>query len=191
MMCSFTGMLWSQTRQVSGRVNNEAGLPLSGASIAIKGASKAAVTDAQGKFSITIPAKGNTVLVISSMGFTSQELAVNNQNNVQVKLVSESKALDDVVVIGYGSVKKKDLTGAVGTVKATEIVRANPSNATQALQGQVPGVLVTKLSNKPGQLWSIAIRGENTITADPNADGTKTLPSLVARLRHNLPSHWW
>ena len=175
-LCCFTSMLWAQTRQITGRVlSNESGAAIAGASITIKKSTKGAVTDADGKFTITIPAKGNTILVFNSIGYVSQELTVSNQNALILRLVTENKALEDVVVVGYGSVKKKDLTGAVGTVKSAEIVRANPSNATQALQGQVPGVLVTKLSNKPGQLWSIAIRGENTITADPNADGTKNL----------------
>ena len=175
LMCCSVSILWAQTRQVSGKVNNETGAPLVGASITVKGSTKGVVTDAQGKFTIAIPTKGNTTLVVSSVGFTNQELSVNNQSNLSVKLASESKALDDVVVVGYGSVKKKDLTGAVGSVKAAEIVRGNPANATQALQGQVPGVVVTKLSNKPGALWSIAIRGENTITPDPNANGSKNL----------------
>ena len=118
LMCCSVSILWAQTRQVSGKVNNESGAPLVGASITVKGSTKGVVTDAQGKFTIAVPTKGNTVLVVSSVGFTNQELAVNNQNNLSVKLASESKALDDVVVVGYGSVKKKDLTGAVGSVKA-------------------------------------------------------------------------
>jgi TonB-linked SusC/RagA family outer membrane protein len=175
LLCCSVSVLWAQTRQVSGKVNNESGAPLVGVSIAVKGSTKGVVTDALGKFTISVPTNGNTVLVVSFIGFTNQELAIGNQNNLSFKLIAESKALDDVVVVGYGSVKKRDLTGAVGTVKASEIVRANPANATQALQGQVPGVIVTKLSNKPGALWSIAIRGENTITPDPNANGTKNL----------------
>ena len=79
-------------------------------------------------------------------------------------MVTENKALEDVVVVGYGSVKKKDLTGAVGSLSPKDIVRANPANATQALQGQVTGVVITKTSNKPGQGFSIDIRGQNTIT---------------------------
>ncbi|MCX6335755.1 MAG: carboxypeptidase-like regulatory domain-containing protein, partial [Bacteroidetes bacterium] len=189
LMCCSVSILWAQTRQVSGKVNNESGAPLVGASITVKGSTKGVVTDAQGKFTIAVPTKGNTVLVVSSVGFTNQELSVNNQTNLSVKLASESKALDDVVVVGYGSVKKKDLTGAVGSVKAAEIVRGNPANATQALQGQVPGVVVTKLSNKPGAIWSIAIRGENTITPNPNANGAvnQTLTTSVPQFQGTEP----
>ncbi len=172
-LCSIS---FAQSRKVTGLVvASENGANLSGASVTLKGSTKGTVTGADGKFSIDVPVKGNQVLLINSLGYGAQEIKITNQTNITIKLVAETKALEDVVVVGYGSVKKKDLTGAVGSVRATEIVRANPANATQALQGQVPGVLVTKLSNKPGQLWSIAIRGENTITADPNADGTKNL----------------
>jgi len=167
-----TSISWAQSRKLTGHVvASENGSNLSGASVTIKGTSKGVVTNAEGKFSIDISSKGISVVVINSIGYASQEIRVTTQTDLTVKLVTETKALDDVVVVGYGSVKKKDLTGAVGTVKATEIVRGNPANATQALQGQVPGVLVTKMSNKPGQLWQIAIRGENTITPNPNADG--------------------
>ena len=157
-------MASAQNRQFTGRViNNETGASLSGASISIKGNAKGAISDADGKFSISLPTKGATTLVITSIGFASQEVIVTNQTSLVVKLVSEVKALDDIVVIGYGSVKKKDLTGAVGSINSADIVRANPTNATQALQGQVPGVVVTKGSNLPGNAFSIDIRGENTI----------------------------
>lgn len=171
LLC-LTTVSWAQTRKLTGLVvTSETGVNLAGASITIRGTTKGAVSNAEGKFSIEIPTKGNPIIVINSIGYATQEIRITNQTDLFIKLTLETKALDDVVVVGYGSVKKKDLTGAVGTVKAVEIVRGNPANATQALQGQVPGVLVTKMSNKPGQLWQIAIRGENTITPNPNADG--------------------
>lgn len=178
---------WAQTRPLSGTVkNNETGAPLVGASVVVKGTTKGTVTNNDGKFSLDVPSKGNNnVIVISSLGFISSEIKLTNQTTIAASLAADSKQLEDAVVIGYGSVKKKDLTGAVGTVSAKEITRANPANATQALQGQVPGVLVTKLSNKPGQLWSIAIRGENTITANPNADGATNL-TLVSSNPQNM-----
>lgn len=164
-LCYLSGIAWAQKRQITGKViNNETGASLAGVSISVKGSSTGALTDASGNFSVSIPSKTNTVLVISFTGYASQEITVGNQNNLSVKLVSETKALDDIVVVGYGAVKKKDLTGAVGSIASTDIVRANPTNATQALQGQVPGVVVTKGSNLPGQAFSIDIRGENTIT---------------------------
>jgi len=180
-------IIWAQNRPLTGTVkNSENGAAIVGASVVIKGTTKGTVTNNDGKFTLDVPAKGNNnVLVISSVGFTSTEIKLTNQTSIAATLTSDSKQLEDAVVIGYGSVKKKDLTGAVGTVSAKEITRGNPANATQALQGQVPGVLVTKLSNKPGQLWSIAIRGENTITANPNADGATNL-TLVSSNPQNM-----
>ena len=180
-------IIWAQNRPLTGTVkNSENGAAIVGASVVIKGTTKGTVTNVDGKFTLDVPTKGtNNVLVISSVGFTSTEIKLTNQTSINTTLTSDSKQLEDAVVIGYGSVKKKDLTGAVGTVSAKEITRGNPSNATQALQGQVPGVLVTKLSNKPGQLWSIAIRGENTITANPNADGATNL-TLVSSNPQNM-----
>lgn len=165
LLCCFVGIALAQTRQITGRVlNSENGATLAGASVTVKGQNKGAVTDADGKFSLAIPGKGTVVLVVTSVGYASQEVAVTNQTSLLVKMVSEAKALEDVVVIGYGTVKKKDLTGAVGTLASSDITRANPKDATQALQGQVAGVVVTKASNLPGQSWSIDIRGENTIS---------------------------
>ena len=123
LLCWFSSMVWAQNRQITGRVlNNETGAIVAGASISIKGNPKGVIADADGKFTISVASKGNTVLVIQSVGFTNQELVVNSQTSLLVKLVSETKALDDVVVVGYGSVKKKDLTGAVGSISAAEIV---------------------------------------------------------------------
>jgi TonB-linked SusC/RagA family outer membrane protein len=170
-----TTIALAQTRKIIGTVTGENGAVIAGASVTIKGTSKGTTTSSTGKFSIDFPTTGKRILVVNSIGYGTQEISITNQTDISIKLVTDTKLLEDVVVVGYGAVKKKDLTGAVGSVKAVEIVRGNPANATQALQGQVPGVLVTKMSNKPGQLWQIAIRGENTITPNPNADGTVNL----------------
>ncbi len=159
-----TSFVWAQNRTLSGTVVGENGTVVSGASITLKGTTKGVVSDADGKFSIEIPSGGKPVLVINSIGFAPQEISVINQTQLKVQLVTENKALEDVVVVGYGSVRKKDLTGAVGSLAPKDIVRANPANATQALQGQVTGVVITKTNNKPGQGFTIDIRGQNTIT---------------------------
>ena len=165
-------MALAQNRQVTGQVfNNDNGAPLVGASVTVKGAAKGSVTDAQGKFSISVPQKGITVLVISSVGFTNQELTVSNQTNLIVRLASESKALDDVVVIGYGSVRKKDLTGSVSSLSAAEIVRQSNSDVENSMQGAIPGVVITKSSNNPGKAWSMDIRGESTISSTNGGTG--------------------
>ena len=172
-------------RTISGKVTDEKGDAVPGVNVRLKNTSKGVATNANGIFSISIPEKGASTLVFSFVGFETQEINVGNQTQLAVKLMPSQETLNEVVVIGYGSVKKKDLTGAVGTISAKEITRGNPTNATQALQGQVPGVVVTKMSNKPGQLWSIAIRGENTITANPNNDGAVNL-TLVSSNPQNM-----
>jgi TonB-linked SusC/RagA family outer membrane protein len=155
---------WAQTRKLSGTVLSESGSALAGASISIKGGTGGTVTDNDGKFSLNIPSTGKVVVVVNSIGYATQEIAVGDQSTLSIKMVSESTKMEDVVVVGYGSVRKKDLTGAVGSLAPRDIVRTNPSNVTQALQGQVTGVVVTKTSNKPGQGFQIDIRGQNTIT---------------------------
>lgn len=164
LLCWVASFAWAQNRQVTGRVlSNENGTPLSGASVSIKGATKGAVTDADGKFIISVPSKGNTVLVITSVGFATQEVGVGNQSNLTINLVAETKSLDDIVVVGYGERRKRDLTGALSSVQSKDIVRANPTMAAKAIQGQVAGATVTKASNRPGAPFNITLRGENTI----------------------------
>jgi hypothetical protein len=138
-------------RTISGKVTDEKGDAVPGVNVRLKNTSKGVATNANGIFSISIPEKGASTLVFSFVGFETQEINVGNQTQLAVKLMPSQETLNEVVVIGYGSVKKKDLTGAVGTISAKEITRGNPTNATQALQGHVPGVVVTKMSTKPGQ----------------------------------------
>ena len=172
LLCWITGIAWAQNRQVTGRVlNNETGEILVGASVTVKGASKGAVTDAKGNFSISVPSKGSTTLVVTTIGYVTQEIVVTNQSGILVKLVSDAKALDDVVVVGYGSVRKKDLTGAVSSISAAELVRQNNADVENSLQGQVPGVVIQKASNNPGKAWSMDIRGESTITSTNGGTG--------------------
>ena len=103
LMCLVASLAWTQNMQLTGRVlATENGAGLSGASVAIKGTTKGVITDADGKFTINIPAKGRTVLVISSVGFVNQEISVDSQKPLTINLVEEVKSLDDIVVVGYG-----------------------------------------------------------------------------------------
>lgn len=164
LFCFLSGIAWAQTRQITGQVtNNETGEKMPGASITLKGSSKGTVTDADGMFSISVPGTGIHVLVVKSIGFASQDMVVSSQTNLQVKLILDTKAMEDVVVVGYGERRKRDLTGALSSVQSKDIVRANPVQAAKAIQGQVAGATVTKASNRPGAPYSITIRGENTI----------------------------
>lgn len=150
--------------ELHGRVVNKNGDPLQNVSIVIAGTKTGTTTDSDGRFTLNAPSNKKIELEISSVGYQTQRIKVTGQTEIKVTLELEVAGLSDVVVIGYGAVKRKDLTGAVSTVNSANIVRANPVNATQALQGQMPGVVVTKGNNRPGADWSIDIRGENTIT---------------------------
>nr|WP_293843496.1 TonB-dependent receptor [uncultured Arsenicibacter sp.] len=147
---------------VKGAVKDDKGEAIVGASIIIKGASKGTTTDINGAFSLAVPNE-SAVLIVSFIGYESQELAVGKQTVFDVQLKTDLKQLEEVVVVGYGEIKKTDLTGAVASVQTKDIVRANPVMASKAVQGQVAGATVTKSSNKPGAPYNITIRGENTI----------------------------
>jgi TonB-linked SusC/RagA family outer membrane protein len=152
-----------QGRKITGKVTDQAGMAIPGASVVLKGTTTGTVTDNNGTFSLTnVPEK--STLACSFVGMVTQEFSVGNKSDFAIVLRDETVGIEEVAVIGYGSVKKRDLTGAVASLSSADIVRTTPANATQALQGQLPGVVVTKGSNLPGQAFSIDIRGENTIT---------------------------
>ena len=148
---------------VSGTVKDGNGDPIIGASVLIKGTSTGTVTDIEGHFTIQ-KANPNDVLVISSIGFTSKDVKVGNQTKFDIKLTEDMANLEEVVVIGYGTMKRKDLTGSVASVTG-EALQKNPvSTIAEALQGQLPGVNVTSQDGRPGASMSIRVRGGGSIT---------------------------
>lgn len=153
--------VFSQEKNISGTVVDETGQPLLGVTILIKGVAKGTVTDFDGGY--TLNAKTGDILVFSFLGTETKEITVGNQNTVNVTLINNDTALDEVVVVGYGTVKKSDLTGSVSTVKAEDIVRAGAVGLDQALAGRAPGVLVTQNSGEPGAGASIRIRAVSSL----------------------------
>lgn len=151
--------------RVSGRVTSETGEALPGVSVVIKGSPRGTTTDAQGNYQINVP-NANTTLVFSFVGYLSQELVVRNQSTINIQLVPDTKSLNEVVVVGYGQVKKSDLTGAVATVPVDEIRKVAVTSLDQALQGRAAGVQITQNSGAPGGTTSIRIRGGNSIQGD-------------------------
>ncbi len=145
---------------VIGVVTDASNLPLPGVTVKLKGSTIAVSTDAQGKYSITIP-DPNGVLVFTFLGFTTQEISVNSQTVINVKLAEESKSLNEVVVVGYATQKKKDLTGAVTVVNVQDMIKTPSGSVNELLQGQASGVTITG-SGQPGQEPDIHIRGINT-----------------------------
>ncbi|WP_428662327.1 SusC/RagA family TonB-linked outer membrane protein [Runella sp.] len=149
-------------KTITGSVTSESGEKLPGVNVVIKGTQRGTATDENGNFRLDI-ADENSVLIFSFIGYVKQEIVVGTRTALNVSLKSDDMALSEVVVVGYGEIKKTDLTGAVASVQTKDIVRANPVMASKAIQGQVAGATVTKSSNKPGAPYNITIRGENTI----------------------------
>lgn len=148
---------------VTGKVTDaQSGEGLPGVSVVVKGTTKGAITDLDGAFSIAVP-DAKAVLVFSFVGYEPQEVIVGNSSVLNISMKSDLKTLDEMVVVGYGEQRKKDLTGAVASLQTKDITRANPVLASKAIQGQVAGATVTKRDNRPGSPYGITIRGENTI----------------------------
>jgi TonB-linked SusC/RagA family outer membrane protein len=150
-------------RPITGQVTNAEGQPVAGASVVVKGTNQGTKTDDKGAFTINVP-EGQAVLVISSVGFETQEVDVSGKTEVNITLAAAVGQLNDIVVIGYGTQRRKDLTGSVSSINAKE-VKSQPVNSfNQALQGRVSGVQITQASNAPGGGITIRVRGGNSIS---------------------------
>ena len=153
-----------QTKKVSGVVTDNTGEPILGANVVVKGTTEGTVTDMDGKYTLDVP--NNATLSVSFIGYTTKEVKVGNLSVINVVLEEEAIGLNEVVAIGYGYVKKKDLTGAVSTVSADDMVMGGTvSNAAQALQGKTAGVQVSQSSKAPGGTISVRVRGNNSISS--------------------------
>ncbi|GGB80343.1 SusC/RagA family TonB-linked outer membrane protein [Dyadobacter sediminis] len=151
-------------RTISGKVTDETGEKVPGVSIVLKGSTTGTVSDADGAFSINVPDQGGT-LIFSSVGFLSQEVPLGSGSTIDVILATDSKALSEVVVVGYGSQLKKEITGSVQTVKSEELKDIPVSQVTQKLQGRLAGVQINQTTGKPGQGMSVRIRGQVSVSA--------------------------
>lgn len=154
----------AQTKTVTGTVVDNFGDPVIGANVLVKGTSLGATTDIDGNFSIAGVAD-NADLVISFIGYTTQTVNVAGQNAVNITLKEDASDLEEVVVVGYGVQKKKDLTGSVASVKAGDIANVAAPNAMQAMQAKVPGVDIQQSSGQAGASPSIQMRGSRSISA--------------------------
>lgn len=169
-----------QTKKITGNVTNTAGEPIIGATVLEKGnTTNGTITDIDGNFTINLPA--NATLSISYIGYITQEIQVGYQTSFKVVLKDDAKTLDEIIVVGYGSQKKANLTGAVSSVKMDEALGDRPLlNAADALQGAVPGLFVSNGGNAPGTSKSFQIRGAYSLGVK-NSDGTygNTIKPLV------------
>jgi TonB-dependent SusC/RagA subfamily outer membrane receptor len=161
---------------VKGKVTDEKGDALPGVNILIKGTQRGLSTDADGKYAIEVPSE-NSILVFSFVGYLSQEVPVGKKNLIDISLRTDEKALKEVVVVGFGTQEKVNLTGAVAVVKGDRLINKAVTGTVDALQGVLPGVVVTKASGSPGQEnYNIQIRGLTSATNNPvlvMIDGTE------------------
>lgn len=156
--------------QVSGRVSTEAeGTGLPGVNVLVKGSSTGTVTDIEGNYSINVPNEDDT-LVFSSIGYTTQEISVNGRTTIDVALAEDVQSLEEIVVVGFGTQKKVNLTGSVATVTSEDLERRTVTKSSLALQGQMSGISVRQASGNPGKnSASLVIRGQGTFSGAGNS----------------------
>ncbi|HVU58706.1 MAG TPA: SusC/RagA family TonB-linked outer membrane protein [Puia sp.] len=182
----FTLTAFSQTKTITGKVTDDKGNPVQGATVTPKGSKGGVSTAADGTYKLTIPATAKAI-IISSVGFTQQEISIGEQTTVDVSLVTAQSNLNEVVVIGYGTARKKDLTGSVSTVSSKEFNTGVITSPDQLLQNKVSGLEIVNNSGQPGVATTIKIRGNSSIRGAGNPiyvvdgvilDGRNARPSV-------------
>lgn len=153
------------SNKVTGTVLDEKGEPMIGVSVQIKGTTGGTITDLDGRFAFN-KMEANAVLVISYIGYQTQEVKAGNQKSLTIRMKPDEKLLDEVVVVGYGVVKKSDLTGSVGSIKSETIAAKGSTSVMESLQGQVAGVNITQSSSRAGDGFNIQIRGKSSMNDD-------------------------
>jgi len=191
----FTLTAFSQTKTITGKVTDDKGNPIQGATVTAKGTKGGASTGADGTYKLTVPATAKTI-VISSVGFTQQEVSIGAQSNIDVSMMTSQTNLNEVVVIGYGTARKKELSGAYSVISAKDFNKVPSATPDQLLQGRVPGLDVTVASGQPGTAVQVKIRGNNSIRSgtDPlyvvdgiPLDGRSARPSFGVTGLGNTP----
>lgn len=155
-------MLAQQVSPISGTVTDPSGIKIPGVNVLEKGTKNNASTDIEGKFSIEV-SDPNAILVISYVGFQSQEISLEGKKIIKVMLKDDSQSLQEIVVVGYGTVKKKDLTGSVNSLNAETITQRNNTSPLEAIQGSMPGVQITAKTGRIGDGFDVVIRGANSL----------------------------
>jgi len=167
-------------REIAGTVTNGKGEPLAGVSVLLRGSSQGAITDNAGKFRLSLPDSGETVLEVSYVGYETQIVQTRGRTNFSIVLAQQETGMTDVVVIGYGTQRKKDLTGAVSVIKDRDVANLPVGGVDQIMQGKAAGVAITQVTGAPGDGVSVIIRGQASfgnsvplyvIDGIPTADG--------------------
>lgn len=162
-LLTFSTLVFGQNTQIRGQITEENGEPIPGASVLVKGTTIGTSADIDGGYSISAPA--NSTLVFSFIGYEKQEVSIGNQTLINVSLVPSLSDLQEVVVVGYGTQKRSDLTGSVSSVKAEQLTAYPAINAVQALQGRAAGVQIQATNGAPGAALKVRVRGGTSINA--------------------------
>lgn len=158
-----TTIMFAQ-QKVTGVVKSAYNEPLIGVNVVVKGSTQGTVTDLEGRYSINAP-DSKSILEFTYIGFVPQLVAVGSKSTIDITLIEDSKALEEVVVVGYGTVKKSDLTGAISSIKSEELQKLPMTSLDQGIQGRAAGVQVTNTSGAPGGQVSIRVRGGNSLSS--------------------------
>lgn len=162
-----TGILYAQEKTVTGTVTAAEEGSLPGVNVLLKGTSTGTVTDLDGNYRLSVPEAGGT-LVFSSIGYANQEVAIGNQSTIDITLAEDIKALEEIVVIGYGTQEARDATGAVNSVKSEDFNGGVIASPEQLIQGKAAGVQITQASGEPGSGINIRIRGTSSVRSGNN-----------------------
>ncbi|HEV9037608.1 MAG TPA: SusC/RagA family TonB-linked outer membrane protein, partial [Puia sp.] len=164
----FSGAVFGQSRQITGKVvGNESDSAIVGATVSVKGSKIGTTTGQDGTFTLSVPA--NATLIVSYVGFTPQEIRIGTQSSFNVRLAPENQSIQQVVVIGYGTQKRKDLTGAISSVSAEQIEKVPTPTLEQAMQGRAAGVQITQNDASPGGNINVLIRGIGSLANNGNS----------------------
>ncbi|MGH2644520.1 MAG: carboxypeptidase-like regulatory domain-containing protein, partial [Chitinophagaceae bacterium] len=155
----FMQLAHSQTISITGKVMNEKGVPLSGVTISVKGTTNGTITDDKGIFKLNDVNK-NATLVISSIGYEKQEITLHGNTQITITLKQQANRLDETVIMAYGTTTRRLNTGDISTITSKEIEQQPVSNPLAAMEGRVPGLLVTQSNGVPGSAFSVQIRGQ-------------------------------
>lgn len=159
LLCS---SIYAQSTTIEGKITDATGMSLPGVNINEKGTKNGTSTDFEGSFKINV-SNSKATLIISYLGFQTQEVSVAGKSKINVTLAEQSNSLNEVVVVGYGSVKKTDLTGSVSTISAATITERNTTSPLEAIQGSTPGVQISSASGRAGDGFKVVIRGNNSL----------------------------
>jgi TonB-dependent starch-binding outer membrane protein SusC len=162
-----THLAFSQTKIISGTITDDKGIPIQGATISVKGTNIGTTTDAKGGYSLSTSGPTKT-LIVSSVGYGQQEVTVGDKSAINITMSSSTQSLNDVVVIGYGTARRKDLSGSFSTVTAKNLNAVPTGTPDQLLQGKVAGLEITVSNGQPGAQTVVKIRGNNSIRANTN-----------------------